>query len=229
MLKLCNMSSNGKALFMAVKLLVFGLPGSGKSTIARHITIYLKDRNWESIHFSDHVILKEMFLADSEPKQFRPTDHGGFDVLDFMVFDIALRRLEQEINQHLLSAKQEEIVLIEFSRNDYLRAFQQFSDTFLRDSYFMYLMADVENCKNRIRERITHPITKDDFFVSENIFNTYYNEDDGQEIPQILVRNYSIDKQRIKVIKNNGSFDDIVEEINEFVYRIGEFENLRGS
>jgi adenylate kinase family enzyme len=223
------MSSNGKALLMAVKLLVFGLPGSGKSTIARHITIYLKDRNWESIHFSDHVILNEMFHADSEGKLFRPTDHGGFDVLDFIVFDIALRMLEQEVNQHLLSAKQEEIVLIEFARNDYLRAFQQISDTFLQDAHFLHLDVETETCKSRIRERTANPNTKDDFFVSEYIFNTYYNKDDGQEIPQILERNYRIDKQRIKVIKNNGSFDDIVEEINEFVDRIGEFENLRGS
>jgi len=214
---------------MAVKLLVFGLPGSGKSTIARHITIYLKDRNWESIHFSDHVILNEMFHADSGHEQFKPTDHGGFDVLDLVVFDIALQRLEQVVNQHLLSAKQEEIVLIEFARNDYLRAFQQISDTFLQDAHFLHLDVETETCKSRIRERTANPNTKDDFFVSEYIFNTYYNKDDGQEIPQILERNYRIDKQRIKVIKNNGSFDDIVEEINEFVARIGEFENLQGS
>jgi adenylate kinase family enzyme len=211
------MSSNGKALFMAVKLLVFGLPGSGKSTIARHITTYLKDRNWESIHFSDHVILKEMFLADSEHKQFQPTDHGGFDVLDLIVFDIALQVLEQAINQHLLSPKQEEIVLIEFSRNDYLRAFQQFSDTFLWDAHFLYLDVDTEICKRRIQERTAHPSTKDDFFVSEYIFNTYYNKDDGQEIPQILEINYGIDKLKVKAIDNISSLDDIVEEINEFI------------
>jgi adenylate kinase family enzyme len=211
------MSSNGKALFMAVKLLVFGLPGSGKSTIARHITTYLKDRNWESTHFSDHVILKEMFLADSEGKLFQPTDHGGFDILDLNTLDTALQVLEQAINQHLLSPKQEEMVLIEFSRNDYLRAFQQFSDTFLRDAHFLYLDVDTEICKRRIQERTAHPSTKDDFFVSEYIFNTYYNKDDGQEIPQILERNYEIDKLKVKAIDNISSLDDIVEEINEFI------------
>jgi adenylate kinase family enzyme len=220
------MSSNGKALFMAVKLLVFGLPGSGKSTIARHITTYLKDRNWESTHFSDHVILKEMFLADSEGKLFQPTDHGGFDILDLNALDTALQVLEQAINQHLLSPKQEEIVLIEFSRNDYLRAFQQFSDTFLQDAHFLHLDVETETCKSRIRERTANPSTKDDFFVSEYIFNTYYYKDDGQEIPQILERNYRIDQQKVARIDNNGSLLDSVAQINQFVDTICGLETL---
>ena len=213
---------------MVVKLLVFGLPGSGKSTIARHITTYLKDRNWESIHFSDHIILEEMFLADSEYKQFKPTDHGGFDVLDFIVFDIALQRLEREINQHLLSAEQEEIVLIEFARNDYLRAFQQFSDTFLQDAYFLHLDVETEICKKRIRERIAHPSNQDDFFVSEYIFSTYYERDNGQDIPRILEEDYGINKQKVEVIENNGSLSDSIARINRFVDTICEPESISG-
>jgi len=225
-----------KVSLKVLKLFILGLPGSGKSSVARYTASYLEDRNWKSIHFSDHVILQRMFHTDSEGKLFRPTDHGGFDILDLNAFDMALQVLdtalqvlEQEVNQQLLSAKQEKIVLVEFSRNDYLRAFQQFSDTFLRDAHFLHLDVDKETCKRRIFERVANPSSEDDFYVSDYIFQHYYNGDDGQEIPQILERNYRIDKQRIKVIKNNGSFDDIVEEINEFVDRIGEFENLRGS
>ena len=82
---------------------------------------------------------------------------GGFDVLDLTAFDNALKKLEQVINRHLSSAKQIEIILIEFARNDYQRAFQQFSAEFLQDAYFLYLDADIETCKRRIRERITNP------------------------------------------------------------------------
>jgi len=208
---------NRKALYMALKLFILGLPGSGKSTVSLHITSFLNSRNWESTRFSDHVILKEMFLTDREHKQFKPTDHGGFDVHDITVFDIALRRLEQEVNQYGLAAKQEKIVMIEFSRNDYLRAFQQFGDTFLRDAYFLYLNVDPEICKRRIRERIDNPLTEDDFFVSEFIFTNYYNKDNGRDIPHILKGGYGIGRQRIKIIENISSMGDIVEEINEFV------------
>lgn len=51
--------------------------------------------------------------------QFRPATYGGFDVLDLDVFDIALRKLEQKVKTHISTAQVEEIVLIEFSRNDY--------------------------------------------------------------------------------------------------------------
>jgi adenylate kinase family enzyme len=211
---------------MTVKLFILGLPGSGKSTIARRIITYLNDRYWGSIRFSDHLILKEMFLADSDHIQFKPADHGGFDVLGVTVFDTALQRLEQEVNQHLLSAKQEEIVLIEFARNDYLRAFQQFSDTFLNDAHFLHLDVETKTCKSRIRERTANPNTTDDFYVSEYIFNTYYNKDDGQEIPQILERNYRIDKQKVARIDNNGSLLDSIAQINQFVDTICGLETL---
>ncbi len=202
---------------MALKLLILGLPGSGKSSMARYIATYLEYKNWESTRYSDHVILQNMFHTDSEGTQFRSADHGGFDILDLNVFDIALQMLEQNVNQYLLSAKQEELVLIEFSRNDYHRAFQQFSDKFLQDAHFLHLDVDTETCKKRVRERIDKPITEDDFFVSEFIFTNYYNKDNGRDIPQILERNYDINRQRVKIIENNSSLDDIVQEINEFV------------
>jgi thymidylate kinase len=214
---------------MALKLFILGLPGSGKSSVARYTASYLEDKYWKSIHFSDHVILQSMSHTDTEGKLFRSTDHGGFDILDLNAFDTALQVLEQVVNQHISSSKQEEIVLIEFSRNDYQRAFQQFSGTFLQDAHFLHLDVETEICKSRIRERTANPNTTDDFYVSEYIFNTYYNKDDGQDIPHILERDYGIEKQRIKVIENNGSLDDVVDEIYEFVDRIGEQENLRGS
>jgi adenylate kinase family enzyme len=162
---------------MAVKLFVLGLPGSGKSTVSRHITIYLKDRNWKSTRINDYVILYNMFLDDTDHKRFKPTVHGGFYVLDLQVIDEALKRLEQEVNENISSPiMQKELILIEFARNDYQRAFQQFSPAFLLDAYFLYLNVDIETCKKRIRERTAQPRTEDDFFVSEDIFNDHYNK-----------------------------------------------------
>jgi adenylate kinase family enzyme len=206
----------GKLWPMPVKLFILGLPGSGKSAIARYDSIYARDRQLLSTtHVNDFAILYEMFQADTKG-QFKPTDFGGFDVLDFTVLDIALKKLEQIVN-HYFSAKSDEIILIEFSRNDYHKAFHQFSQEFLRGAYFLYLAVDIETCKRRIRERIANPSSEDDFYVSEYIFTTYYNEDNGRSLPQILKRDYGIDKQRVKIIENNGSLQDIVAQINGFV------------
>jgi len=206
-----------KALYMALKLFILGLPGSGKSTVSRHITAFLNSRNWESTRFSDHVILQKMFHADTEAKQFKPAEYGGFDVIDLEAFNTALKRLELEVKEHSISAKPKTLIVIEFSRNDYLRAFQKFSDTFLHEAHFLYLDVDTEICKRRIFERIANPTSEDDFFVSEYIFGAYYHKDNGQILPQILERDYGIDKQRVEVIDNNGLLSDSIARINKFV------------
>ena len=167
-----------------------------------------------------------MLHDDIEIKQFRSAGQGGFDVLDLTAFDTALKRLERATERCILTTKPERMILIEFARNDYLRAFQQFSDTFLQDAHFLHLDVETETCKSRIRERTANPSTKDDFFVSEYIFNTYYYKDDGQEIPQILERNYRIDKQKVARIDNNGSLLDSVAQINQFVDTICGLETL---
>jgi adenylate kinase family enzyme len=213
---------------MAVKLFILGLPGSGKSTIARHIAKYARDRQWTTTHISDYAILYEMFQEDTQG-QFKPADakYGGFDVLDHAVFDTALRKLEQKVKAHISTAILEEIILIEFSRNDYEKAFQQFSKEFLQDAYFLYLKVDLEICKRRIRERVAEPNTPDNHFVSEYIFSSYYSGDNGNHLPQILERNYGINKPRVRIINNSGSQGGFYTLINELVDSIIVFEAHR--
>ncbi len=208
--------NNQKVFFMTVKFFILGLPGSGKSTVARYISMCAGERQRSTTHISDYDILYEMFREDIKG-QFKPADFGGFDVLDLTVFDTALKKLEQEVNRLISSAKSDEVVLIEFARNDYYRAFHQFSDQFLQDAYFLYLDAQIDACKRRIRERVANPSTQDDFFVSDYIFTAYYNEDNGQYIPQILERDYKIDRQRVAVIDNNCLLQVTTAQINQFV------------
>ncbi len=105
---------------MAVKLFILGLPGSGKSTVSRYISSYAGDRLWSTTHINDFAILYEMFLEDTQGK-FKPADaeYGGFDVLDLAVFDTALKKLERKVRAHISTAPLEDVILIEFSRNDY--------------------------------------------------------------------------------------------------------------
>src|SRR5207245_1672361 len=102
----------------------------------------------------------------------------GFNVLDFSAFDDALKLLGNWITWHLTSrqAQPEEILLIEFARNDYQRAFHQFKQELLQDAYFIYLSSDVEVCQQRIRERVAKPkFEEDDYPVSDLIFELYYH------------------------------------------------------
>jgi thymidylate kinase len=202
---------------MAVKLFLLGLPGSGKSTAARYITTYAKDWQWLTTRFNDYVILQEMFCNDTEGKQFKPSCHGAFDVIDLTVFDTGLKRLEQQVNSNLSSSVPEEIILIEFARSDYQKAFGLFSYEFLQDAYFLYLDTEIDACKVRIHDRITNPTCDDDYNVSEYIFSAYYYKNNGQYLPEILERDYGVDKQRIVVIENNRTLQEVSPEINSVI------------
>src|ERR1700751_5396524 len=131
---------------MVVKLFILGLPGSGKSTISQYISEYASDRHWSTMHFYDYSILCQMFKEDSG-RQFRPTGYDGFDVLDLSAIDRALQQLEHVVSRYLSISHFEEIILIEFSRNNYEQAFRIFSQEILKDAYFLHLNVDLDICK----------------------------------------------------------------------------------
>jgi hypothetical protein len=218
-------SAQGVCIFMSVKLFILGLPGSGKSTIARHVIDYVgKQKNdCPTARVNDYAILYAMYKADKEGK-FRPAGNDGFDVLDPFMFDSALKTVEQEAtraeqtgNNHAQAVFKPMLILIEFARDDYSYALQQFNPDFLHGAYFLFLDAGIEICKVRVRERVAHPRTKDDHEVSDYIFDSYYAKDSAHALSASVIADHGIEQQRVKVLDNNGAFEDIRDEIESFV------------
>jgi adenylate kinase family enzyme len=204
---------------MNVKLFILGLPGSGKSAVARHVTNYVLEKYMlRTFRFNDYSILKTMFDYDTD-RQFKPAELGGFDVKNPVVFDIALKRLEEVVNLAICVEDLDKtgIFLVEFSRNDYQRAFHQFNRAFFQDAYFLHLDTDVEICRQRIDDRIANPIYEDDYPVSEYIFKTYYYADDGKSLPQTLKKEYGIEESRVLVVNNNCPLEDIIKSVYKFI------------
>lgn len=207
---------------MSVKLFLLGSPGSGKSTVARSIESLARDEHWSVERINDYGILREMFVEDQQKGEgrFKPADRGGFDVVDFEAFNEALQKLEQRAKLQIsLEEPGQKIVLIEFARNDYQKAFWQFSRDFLHDAYFLYLDTDIEICKQRISRRVANPQTEDDYYVSDYIFQAYYQHDNGQFLTDILLE-YGVDEQRANFLRNNGAPQIIEPDIAEFVHFI---------
>lgn len=208
---------------MEKKVFVLGLPGSGKSTAARYLEVLARMNGWFSRRFNDYDILYGMFEADKDKgTRFSGTSYDGFDVHDLTVFDEALKELEKRLLQRkVVSHKQSELVIIEFSRNDYNKASKLFEPKLLRNASFLFVDADIPACKQRIRERVAHHCTPDDHFVSEYIFEAYYQMDNRQYLDSIsssLNECCNIKSDRIRVIENTGVVPIVsfLEKINAF-------------
>lgn len=200
-------------------LFLLGLPGSGKSALGRHIKKYVfKKYRRRTYLFNDYGILKTMSDSDTE-NQFKPAEMGGFDVLKLEVFDTALTRLETWVNFTLdfEGSAIAKVILVEFSRNDYLRAFSQFDLEFFQNGYFIYLNTDLDICKRRVRNRTAHPVYEDDYPVSEYIFKHYYYGDDGQCLLQTLKGMYGIEESRVLTVNNNYQLGYINKGVNKFI------------
>ncbi len=206
---------------MAVKVFLFGRPGSGKSAVFRHIEKYLEEQyeDWPAVHFSDYEILQQMFQFEKlfqvavERRKFLSSEHDGFDVRDFSVLDTALKELEKQV-RYRWDPNKDEIIAIEFARDDYTKALKQFMPGFLQNAHFLFIEVSMKTCIRRIHERISQPISADDHFVSENILQSYYSQ---QQPPRHLERDYGIDASKIHIIHNGGSEQDLIKKVKRLV------------
>jgi len=208
---------------MPLKVFVLGIPGSGKSTVFRHIENYVKQQHEKPImRICDYEILYSMYLKDKEKndkeRQFSPTGkNDGFDIRDFSVLDISLNRIHEDAKELIRTSTKKDLIVIEFARNDYKQAFRHFNSSFFHNAYILFLDVDKQTCMRRVNERVLHWKTLDDHDVSEYIFNTYYNEDSKHYIISGFREDYELEEDRIMILDNRGSEKDFVPAINQFI------------
>ena len=207
---------------MPQKLFVLGLPGSGKSTVIRYIIKYIKRYHdkYVALHCSDYDILLKMFEQDIAHKHFFPTEHGGFYVKAPIVYDEALKQLEQNIEE--FDYKDNELVLIEFARSDYIHALDIFSGRFLRGAFFLFLDVDIRTGEKRVKDRVKYPKSQDDHFVSRLTFEYYHQKDNAKyllSVKQHLMK-YGISSSKIVIHDNRGSPKIFFMSINAMIDEI---------
>lgn len=194
---------------------ILGLPGSGKSSAARFIQSYVPEHviGWSTERKCDYIILKRMGYEE-EDERVQPTKNDGFDVLDHSAFNSALKRLNCEVlEEYEGSHSANNVTTIEFSRNDYTFALEEFFLDFLvkfkNSTYFLFIEADRNVCKKRIQKRSSKPPDErsvDDHPVSDFIFETYYNKDEQNywdSVVKDLQKSYCIPDSHFKVIQNS--------------------------
>ncbi|GCF08270.1 hypothetical protein [Dictyobacter arantiisoli] len=203
---------------MAMTLFLLGRPGSGKSTAAHYLHLLSQQQGWSTIHINDYPFLRSQFEADTQQIKFKPTGYGGFDVLDFSVLDTALHAIEYEAR--IYSAHPRKLVLLEFARDDYIQALQQFQCSFLRNAYFLFLNADLDTCVRRVHNRAYHPTTRNDHFISEAMLRSYYQQEYDPLLLYRLLSSYGIQEQHVRIINNTETHYKFQEQLENFLQEI---------
>lgn len=199
---------------MTVKVFLLGRPGSGKTTAFQYIAMRAGDRGLKAMRFREYSILYEMFREGR--REFQAVEHGGFDILDFSVFDQSTPLLEEQVQKYIVTASSaDELLFLELARRDYEQAMHSFSEDFLRDSYFLFIDADVETCIQRIHYRIMHPDETDGHYVSEAILRSYYAPENKDYMLSHFKRDYDIQKE-VEVIENTGTFAELAANLQRF-------------
>jgi len=202
--------------FMAkpVKVFLLGRPGSGKTTAFHYIEMLVSDKGWKAIRFREYSILHRMFQNDTGTK-FRPTEHGGFDILDFSVFFESGKCIEQQIQEYISTETGQDFIFIELARDDYSQALTCFSPGFLQDSYFLFFEVDIDICIERIRAHVANQ-TSDGHFISERILRSYYSKDNKPYMTSNFKTDYNIDI-KVEVIDNTASIPELGEKLDAVV------------
>jgi len=198
---------------------LIGRPGCGKSAVFRIIEGELRKMGFkgEIKRIDDFPLLKHIFDTDVEHKRHRPAPGGGVKVTDDSVWDELIDGLNK---QALELQAPDKILFIEFSRNDYRRAFKRFSPEVLKNSIVVYIDAPFDVCWERNVRRVEREreMGLDSHLVSREEMEKTYARDDHEELPEyvnaptLFVKNDSDDMEKLK-----EELRRVVEKLREMV------------
>src|SRR5205814_10119731 len=117
------------------------------------------------------------------------------------------------------SEAEDEILTIEFARNNYRDAFHKFSASFLENAYFFFLNAKIETCIDRIHNRVTQPRVSDCHFVPDEVVRGYDGSGHWPYITQEFIGDFNIHKA-VVFYPNTGSLEDLYAQVEKFANTI---------
>ncbi|WP_322481057.1 hypothetical protein [Thermogemmatispora sp.] len=201
---------------MALKVLLLGRPGSGKTTAAQYFLQRAATAGLQATHVDDYDLLAEKCRTDTGQRRFRPLivngRYCGFDVLDFSVMDEVLVEAENLVERHLARYPEKGLAMLEFARDDYLRALHLFSSGFLRDARLLYFRIDVETAIRRVHQRYCQTGCQ---LVSEQILRGYYRDDGFVNQISLIEKIFSLN-QAIEICDNNETLPLFLQRLDYF-------------
>lgn len=177
-------------------IFMLGRPGCGKSYLYNNVfvPVFKKKGITEIERLDDFPVLQELLDKDTGFKRHIRAD-GGFQVTDWTIVDDVLKEMDK-----MLKAKEKngKIILVEFARDNYRKAFKNFSNYVRLRSLLIYIWASLDVCleSNKKRFEKKNDVDSveygkssngaDNHIVPEALMNTYYKTDD---IEQVFLKN----------------------------------------
>lgn len=192
---------------------LIGRPGCGKSVAYRILEEELRVRGYEGKfkRVDDFPFLKHIFDMDVEYKRHRPAPGGGLKVTDDAVWD----ELSKALNREALKLQSpSRLLFIEFSRDDYQRAFKHFNSKLLRDSLVVYIDCPWNVCWERNVRRAKMEKGLDAHLVSKEEMEITYKHDDHEELSKYI-------EAPVLVVRNDlNGFENLREELKKVADKI---------
>ena len=192
---------------------LIGRPGCGKSIVFSILEEELRAKGYkgELRRIDDFPLLKHILDTDVGHKRHRPAPEGGVKITDDKVWDELARGLNE---QALELQDPDRLLFIEFSRDNYVRAFKNFSPELIRNSLIIYIDCPWDVCWERNVRRAKLEKGLDAHLVSKEEMETTYKQDDHEELPKhvnarmLVVRNDSDDLGELR-----GELRGVVEKL----------------
>ena len=191
-------------------IFLIGRPGCGKSVVFRIIEQELRAKGFrgELERIDDFPLLKHIFDTDVEHRRHRPAPGSGVKVTDGTVWDDLIKGLDK---QALELQSPGRLLFIEFSRDNYVRAFKNFSPEIMKNSLIVYIDAPFDVCWERNARRAREEQGLDAHLVSREEMEKTYARDDHEELPKHV-------GSPVLVVKNDSDdFGQLREEIQKVV------------
>lgn len=197
---------------------LLGRPGCGKSVVYHKLSEQLLEKGLieEVKRIDDFPVLQEILKEDKGLAKHIEKE-GGFEVTDLNLLDDVLKRINQNIRE---IQKPKKLIFIEFSRNNYDHALENFDQEILNQSLIIYIYCPLEVCIKRNIHRFKEGReTTDNHIVPSDMMKKYYVEDDYENL--FLEPEEDLKKQtpaRVIVVKNDvEGLDRLKEELGKVI------------
>ncbi|MBN2408019.1 MAG: hypothetical protein JXJ19_10030 [Elusimicrobia bacterium] len=198
---------------------LLGIPGCGKSEVYRRLTGKLRESGLFSSfpRVDDFPKLWDIFMKDRESgewKRSRPTDDGGYKVIDDSVWDDILVEVNRDVTEMINNQSQDTLIFVEFSRPNYVHSISaNFSGEILGRAAIVYLDVPFDTCweRNVRRHEKALEAGTDDHLVSREEMEKTYGSDDKGDLAKLSIPYIVIQPDA----KQEGDFTKLIREVDK--------------